>query len=506
MDPGDLFLANMSHEIRTPLNGIIGYNQLLIGTDLDLVQRNYVTSMNKCSIQLMQIINDILDFSKLASGKMKLTNSCTSLREVLDLVKEALGQRVKEKKLKCDFVLSKKVPEYLILDKQKLVQIIVNLLSNAIKFTDIGGKICISITIEADMLQVTVEDNGIGISETEQLEIFNAFTQVNNEPTKKYSGTGLGLPISKSLVELMAGGIAVSSILGLGSKFTFSVKYDKYEEVEKSVLRNGHANLAGKTVLVVDDKSCNRIFICEMLFEWDMNPITCASALEAVRFVSSNRYDFAVGLIDICMPNISGTELARQLKEDKPELPLIALSSLEESLVDLSCFEHKIDKPINKLQLYECLNDILSDKEGRRTFCLDKNEKRKKSPPKGKSRISILIAEDVSYNCSLLCEMLQKLGYKQIDTASDGEETIKKIKSKDYQILLVDLKMPKMDGFEVIKYVTENSLPINIVAVTASVLDEDRERCKRIGVKYFIPKPINIKELKEAMLYISQSL
>ncbi len=506
MDPGDLFLANMSHEIRTPLNGIIGYNQLLIGTDLDLTQRNYVTSMNKCSIQLMQIINDILDFSKLASGKMKLSKSCTSLREVLDLVKEALGQRVKEKKLKCDFVLSKKVPEYIILDKQKLVQIIVNLLSNAIKFTDIGGKICVSITAETDILQVAVDDNGIGISETEQCEIFNAFIQVNNEPTKKYSGTGLGLAICEGLVELMEGKISVYSKLGVGSRFTFSVKYEKYEEVEKTVLNNGHANLAGKTVLVVDDKSCNRIFICEMLFEWDMNPIACASALEAVRFVASNRYDFAVGLIDICMPNISGTELARQLKEDKPQLPLIALSSLEESLVDLSCFEHKIDKPVNKLQLYECLNDVLSNKEGRRTFCLNKNEKIKQSPPKRKSKISILIAEDVECNCSLLCEMLRKLGYKQIDTACDGEETIKKIENKDYQILLVDLKMPKLDGFGVIKYITENAIPVNTVVVTASVLDEDRERCKKMGMKYFIPKPINIKELKEAMLYISQSI
>jgi CheY-like chemotaxis protein/two-component sensor histidine kinase len=505
----DLFLANMSHEIRTPLNGIIGYNQLLIGTDLDVLQKNYVASMNKCSIQLMQIINDILDFSKLASGKMKLTNSCTSFKEILDSVKEALGQRVKEKKIKCDFILSKKVPEYVILDKQKLVQILVNLLSNAIKFTDIGGKICVNITTETNILNIVVEDNGIGISQSDQCEIFNAFTQVCSEPTKKYAGTGLGLAICKRLVELMGGKISASSKLEVGSKFTFSVKYEKYEEVEKSIMKKGNINLVDKIVLVVDDKSCNRIFISDLLFEWNMKPITCASALEAIRFVVNNRYDFAVGLIDICMPNISGTELARQLKEEKPQLPLIALSSLEESLVDVSCFEHQIDKPINKLQLFECINDVLSNQKEGKAFCLDNIDKVKRepeSPPKGKSKISILVAEDVLCNRSLLCEMLQKLGYKQIDTASDGEETIRKINKNDYQILLVDLKMPKLDGFEVIEYNIKKSILINTIAVTASVLDEDRERCKKMGVKYFISKPINIKELKEAMLYISQTL
>ena len=203
------------------------------------------------------------------------------------------------------------------------------------------------------------------------------------------------------------------------------------------------------------------------------------------------------------MPNITGTELAHQLKEISPQLPLIALSSLEESLVDLSCFEHKIDKPVNKLQLYECLTDVLSTKESPKSFYIGKQPRRESETfHQEKSKISVLVSEDVDYNCSVLCEMIRKLGYESIDTACDGEETIKKITSQNYQILLLDLKMPKLNGFDVIKYISDHNLSIEIIAVTASILDEDKEKCRDLGIKYFISKPINIKELQETLTYI----
>lgn len=504
----ELCLANMSHEIRTPLNGVIGYNQLLSQTQLSSTQQGYLSCMNQCSIQLMQIINDILDFGKLSTGKMGINTECFSIKELEDIIMDAMSQRIKEKRQKCIFSISPDCPNFIILDKQKLIQILINLVSNANKFSDINANIKVYFNVEEDNLIIRVIDNGIGISEENLKKIFSAFEQINNSNCT--NGIGLGLAITKKLSKLLGGGVNVESVLGSGSIFTISVKYKPQENFEAHMKRDC-ALLSGKTVLVVDDNADNRIFLTEILFEWNMTPIVCASALEALRMVLSNRYSFDIGLIDICMPEICGSELAKQIKEEKPLLPLIALSSID-SFVNTNDFEQKLDKPINRLQLFNNIHHIISKKETSSTYlgtkkqlmlnnnkniCFDKN-------------LRVLIAEDIIYNRNLLMNMINKIGYQNVDIAENGEIAIKMIEkghmeNNPYKILLLDLRMPIMDGYEVINIHQQRNWDLpHIIVVTACILDEDRKKCQQMNVEYFINKPIDIKQLKEVMLYVSE--
>lgn len=513
----DLFLANMSHEIRTPLNGIIGYNQLLLKTSLTDTQKTYLTSVSQCSIQLMQIINDIIDFSKLSSGNMKMTTECFSVKEMLNSIQETMKQRLNSKKHKCTFTVAKNVPEFLILDKQKLIQIIINLLSNSINYTQIGGEIEVLITNNKQTLHVEVSDNGIGISEQNQCKLFNSFMQIHNSLTK--NGTGLGLAICKRLVELLNGEINMRSTLGKGSTFFFSCTHVLQEDFKK-ILEEDAVILKNKYVLVVDDNPDNRMILSEVLFEWNMNPIICASAKEALRLISADRYDFDMGLLDICMPDINGVELAEKIKFEKPLFPLVALSSVSE-YVDITHFDAKLDKPINKFLLFNVVHKIVMQNRNDSAYIGDgyspMAEIKRLSPVNSpgsqfSKEIKILIAEDILYNQTLLHNMVTSLEYTDITVASDGQETIEKLdiayeNKHSFDVLLLDLRMPKMDGYDVIDHIRSKGHPLpKIVAVTASVLTEDRERCKKMGVQYFINKPINMSQLKNALLKVSQKI
>jgi signal transduction histidine kinase/DNA-binding response OmpR family regulator len=507
----DLFLANMSHEIRTPLNGVIGYNQLLMKTSLSATQKGYVYSMNQCSIQLMQIINDVLDFSKLSSGKMIMNNECFSIQDVIKAVNSAMGNRLIEKKQTLEFIVCDSIPEFIITDKHKLIQIIINLVSNSNKFTDINGLLAVVFNTKNNRLYITVSDNGIGISEQDQCKLFNTFVQIENSLCK--SGTGLGLAICKKLLELLNGEITVESNLGVGSAFKFNIEFKIYEEFEKLIEQDSQI-LKDKVILVVDDNADNRILLSEMLFEWNITPIICASALEALRMVMGNRYNFSLGLIDICMPGTSGTELAKQIKEELPLFPLIALSSAD-SFINTSEFEQKLDKPINKVQLFDAIYKIISKNQTPSAYIGENTENFSPicSPSINHSKnIKILIAEDISYNQTLLINMLEILSYTNIDVSEDGQVAFEKIKKSHldndpYDILLLDLRMPIMNGYDVIEAMKRSSLCLPyIVVVTASVIDADREKCKQMGVKYFITKPIDLTQLKEVMLHVSGNL
>ena len=511
----DLFLANMSHEIRTPLNGIIGFNQLLAKTAINETQKGYISSVSQCSIQLMQIINDIIDFSKLSSGNMKVTPECFSIKEVLSNVHETMKQRIRSKKHECNFSVAENVPEFIIMDKQKLTQIIINLLSNSINYTPINGKITINVTNSGNILRVEVTDDGIGISEQDQCKLFNSFMQINNSLTK--SGTGLGLAISKRLVELLNGCINIKSSLGKGSTFYFTCEHLPTEDFEK-ILEQDSEILEDIYVLVVDDNADNRMSISETLFDWGIKPVICASGKEALKYISADRYNFELGLIDICMPDIDGVQLAEQIKYQKPLFPLVALSSLS-GFVDVSNFDAKLDKPINKLQLFNIIHKIVSQnlKNSAYIGAAPLPHSRRISPAnipnhQFTKEVRILIAEDILYNQTLLDNMVRNLGYSSVTLSSDGQEAIEKLDkaykaNEPFSILLLDLRMPKMDGYDVIDHIRSKGYPIpRIVAVTASVLQEDRERCKKMGVSYFINKPINMSQLKTVLLKVSQNI
>lgn len=506
----DLFLANMSHEIRTPLNGVIGYNQLLMQTNLSETQKRYLNSMNQCSIQLMQIINDVLDFSKLSSGQMSMNIECFNIQEIIDTVKSALGQRIMEKKQVLNFIVTEDVPSYIIMDKQKLTQIIINLVSNANKFSDIRGLINVNFdTVHPDLIQVSVIDNGIGISDQNQCKLFNTFVQIEESLCK--TGSGLGLAICKKLTNLLGGEITVRSSLGEGSTFAFTALFQEYENFEKNMERDIGV-LKDKIVLVVDDNADNRILLSELLFEWKMQPVICASALEALRMIQGDRYDFSLGLIDICMPEITGSDLAKQIKLEHPYFPLIALSSID-SFVNSSDFDQKLEKPVNKVQLFNAIHSIIIKKNSPSAFLSsdEDSDDIKHLSPNSKYNHSrkILIAEDIIYNRNLLVNMLEILQYENIDSAENGQDAFDLINkaqenNQSYDILLLDLRMPIMDGYGVIEAIKRRgwSLPI-IIVVTASVMDSDRYKCKELGVKYFINKPIELTQLKEVMRHVS---
>ena len=272
--------------------------------------------------------------------------------------------------------------------------------------------------------------------------------------------------------------------------------------------------LKNRVVLVVDDNADNRILLTEMLFEWGMVPVVCASALEALRLVLGNRYEFALGLIDICMPGTTGSELAKQIKAERPLFPLIALSSLDSFSLN-SDFEHKLDKPLNKVQLFNAIHNLLARKQAPSAFLGDApcHASKTCSPsPNFNKNLRILIAEDVTYNSNLLTNMLSILGYLDVSVAKDGNEAIDLLstarKAQDpFEILLLDLRMPNTDGYGVIAKHKEMgwTLP-KIVVVTASVMEDDRRRCREEGVSYFINKPIEMNQLKEIMYYISDRL
>lgn len=506
-DKKDFFLTNMSHEIRTPANGVIGYGQLLMQTELTSLQKKYLQSQNQCCIQLMHIINDILDFSKISSGKMSLNIECFCINELIETIQNTIGIRINEKKQKIYFHINPNVPTFMTADKQKITQILINLVSNAYKFTDIGGKIDIFFeVISSEKLQIIVKDNGIGISEEDIENLFVPFQQKKNQNYK--SGTGLGLTISQKLANLMNGKIYVKSQLNVGSQFVVIISFQNYNEYEKN-MKNNLNIMKDKVILVVDDNTDNRIILTDILFEWNMKPVVCASAIEALRMMFSNNYTFSLGLIDICMPNISGTELAQQIKEEFPFFPMIALSSID-SFTNTCYFKQKLDKPINKIQLFNAIHKVLSENNINNPFIGDELNNNSNNNNHKKSQ-KILIVEDVNYNKVMLENMIEKLNYNNIKSIENGKlaiEEIQKAYSQNipYDIILLDIRMPIMNGYEVIQKIIDNSWNIkNIVVITASVMDEDKEKCKKLGIQYFITKPIEMQHLKNVLSHINNN-